>query len=143
VNTGTVKNDAIVAAVKNVFGDGSCFHRIRLDKDDKDYVVYGWIGEVDGVKIGIVAATKTPRWADSAYFILNKGDFDKLVAGDRIDQAFVVTAKIDQFGTFTFVDMIKAHELAAILVNVKPRTGGALGDYYRVDGHFSNDGEGF
>jgi hypothetical protein len=130
-------DDAITAAVRNVFNDNSAFYRI-----DNNNVVYGWVGEIEGKKIGIAVATKSQRFASSTDHILNKNDLDQLIAAldaGRRDQAFVVSANINQSGKFTFVSMIEARELAAILANVTPRSG-PLGEFFLVKPHFTSEG---
>jgi hypothetical protein len=131
-NTGMMT--AAIKAVKDMFPDG--FRRVG-----KDIAVYGWVIEVDGIRIGVIAATKTPRYADSIYFILNKRDLDKLLAGESIDVALVITATVDKSGKWTVVDVIEAHELTATLANVEPRTGGKLGDFYLLTAHFETEEE--
>jgi hypothetical protein len=126
-------NDAIMAAVKNVFTDPR-FHHVAG-------TVYGFRGNIDGKKVGVVAATKSQRFADSVHHVLNKSDFDSVIAGyeanpKRIDYAFVVSAEGQ-----SVVDVIQAPELAVTLKNVTPLPG-RLGEFYLVNPHFT-DGEGF
>jgi hypothetical protein len=130
--------DAITAAVFNVFTDPR-FKRLKSR-------VYGYVGVIDGKRIGVVAATKSQRFANSADHVLNKSDFDHLIAAldaSRRDEAYVVSAETDQSGNMTVIDAIEARELAAILANVKPRIGGLLGDFYLVNPHFTTEEEDF
>jgi hypothetical protein len=136
-----ITNDAIATAVRNIFFPDSLFERVRNS-------VYGYKGLIDGKKVGVVAATKSHRFTDSPHHLLNKNDFDKLIAAlddepARLDQGFVVSANIDNSGKPTFVDAIEARELAATLANVTPRSGGPLGDFWLVNSHFTTDEEDF
>lgn len=128
--------DAITAAVFNVFTDP----RFKRKKNR----VYGWVGEIEGKKIGVVAATKSQRFADSTDHILNKNDLDRLIAGldaGRLDEAYVVSAETDQSGKLMVIAAIEARELVATLA--KPRIGGQLGDFYLVNPYFTTEEEDF
>jgi hypothetical protein len=89
---------------------------------------YRYVGEIDGKKIGVVLATKSPSYFDYA---LNKPDLDRVIAGKRagrLDEAIVVKAKIG-VGIPQYHDQIDAEQQATELVNVMPRSG-AYGEFF-------------
>jgi hypothetical protein len=125
------------APVDKVFTD-SRFHRIGS-------AVYGWVGKIDGERIGVVVATKSQRFANSTDYLLNKDDFDRLVAAlnaGRLDEAWVVCAKIDQSGKLTFISAIETKFFFDTLANM-PRRSGRLGDFYLVNEEFTTEEEDF
>jgi hypothetical protein len=134
--TGTV-TDAILAAVRNPFPDPRFSH--------VPGTVYGFVARIDGKKVGVVAATKSQRFAGSTHHVLNKADLESVVAGQeagRLDWAFVVTAEVNQAGKMAVIDVILAQHLAANLKNVPPLTG-RLGEFWLLHHNFLTDGEGF
>ncbi len=79
-------------------------------------------GEIDGTRVGVVLATRSQRFDN---FALNKGDFDRLIAGLRegkIDQAYVVQARSNGFGAMVYAAYIKAEQLAEMLNGHPPMT---------------------
>jgi hypothetical protein len=95
---------------------------------------YRHYGEIDGVKIGVVLATKNPRFDNWA---LNQTDFYRVIAGlrdGRIDEAYVVAAKVNSVGVPRYCDQIEAEELHRKLANEEPRIG-AYGAFYVIGAH--------
>ena len=92
---------------------------------------YRLFGEIDGVKVGVVLATKTPRYE---LFALNRGDFERLLAGKsagKLDQAFVVLAKINGLGAATYWDHTSAEQMHDIVKGLRPRNG-AFGEFWTL-----------
>jgi hypothetical protein len=121
-------DDVIVAAVRNVF----------TDPHFSSVGILGYRAEIDGVIVGVVAATKSQQFADSLYHVLNKPRFDKLLEGlnaGRLHRAYVVTTALTQSGRFTG-SIIEARELAEMLRNETPRIG-RYGDFYLVPSDFN------
>jgi hypothetical protein len=93
---------------------------IFTDSRFRDLSRYRLFGNIDGVKIGVVLATRSPRYDN---FALNKGDMDRLLAGKRdgkIDQAFVVMAKVNGVNAVTYCDCIEAEQLHEKLKGLRP-----------------------
>src|SRR5262249_13865449 len=108
--------------IRNIFADGVFkeFHRYRL------------YGEVNGARIGVVLATRTPRFST---FALNKFDFDRLIAAKqdgRLDSAFVVMAAIDASGARTYCEHHAAEHFNATVVANRPLHHGQFGDFYAL-----------
>ena len=125
--------DAILAAVRNMF----TAHFTPVPG-----TVYGFRGIIEGKKIGVVLATKTPKYAKSRHHILNKDTFDNLVEGydaKRLDYAIAVTAKVVD-GKWAVVNVIEAHELAATLANVEPGSSD-MGGFFLLDENFATEQE--
>ena len=92
---------------------------------------YRYFGEIDGAKIGVVLATKNQRFDNWA---LNKPDFDRVIAGKRdgrINEAYVVAAKVNGVGIPLYCDQIEAEELLRKLANEVPRVG-SFGEFYVI-----------
>jgi hypothetical protein len=105
--------------------------KIFSDDRFRPFGQYRYYGEVDGSKIGVVLATCSPRFDN---FALNKADLDRLVDGKRegrIDQAFVVQARVNGYGAPAFHAVIDAEELAVALKNVPP-VNGQFGPFFVV-----------
>jgi hypothetical protein len=91
-------------------------------------------GKIDDVKIGVVLATKNPRFDN---WTLNKPDNDRLIAGIRegkIDEAWVVAAKVNGTSMPVYCDQIEAEELHRRLANEEPRIG-VFGEFYVIPPH--------
>jgi hypothetical protein len=126
--------DAIIAAaVKNVFTD-SRFRRIKN-------AVYGFRGEIDGRKIGVVIATKSRRFASSMDHALNKSDLELLIG--RLDTGYVVTAATDVAGNLIFVAAIEARKLVADILIGRTPLSGRLGEFFLVSPNFTSTEEEF
>jgi hypothetical protein len=89
---------------------------------DRRFRPSGWCkywAEINGRKIGVVLATKSPQYDDCA---LNKAGFDRLLAAKRegrIDVAVVVAARVNgRLSPPEFIAAIDADELAEKLNNV-------------------------
>jgi hypothetical protein len=96
---------------------------------------YRLYGEIDGVRVGIALATRTPRYDN---FALNKGDLERLLTGvreGRIDRAFVVQASVNGLNAMTFVASIEAAELEKMLNGVRPLTG-RFGEFFVLPAQF-------
>jgi hypothetical protein len=93
---------------------------------------YRLFANIDGIKIGVVLATKSPRYDN---FALNKTDMERLLAGKRngkIDQAFVVMARVSDIGALlTYVDWIEAERLHDMLKGMRPRNG-VFGEFWTL-----------
>jgi hypothetical protein len=91
---------------------------------------YKYVGQIDGQKIGVVLATRSPSFPTHA---LNKGDLDRLraaKANGKIAAAFVVAAKLNgSYGVPTFCCAHDAEEVAAALANQTPMVG-RFGEFY-------------
>jgi hypothetical protein len=77
---------------------------------------------IGGARVGVVLATKKPPFANYA---VNKVDFDRLLAGKsvgKIDQAFVVFARINDLG-MTYVGHVEADHMHGIVQAMRPRNG--------------------
>jgi hypothetical protein len=95
---------------------------------------YRHYGEIDGVKIAVVLATKNPSFDNWA---LNKPDFDRGISGKRdgrVDEAYVVAAKVNGVGVPKYCDQIEAEELLLKLANEEPRIG-RYGEFYVIGSH--------
>jgi hypothetical protein len=96
----------------------------------REFRPYRWYGEIDGIKVGVVAATRKAGFDTHA---LNKSDLELLIAAKRegkVDQAFVVAANIDGFNNLAFVDFADAENLfATLLQRLRPRIG-ARGEFW-------------
>jgi hypothetical protein len=127
-----------IAAVRNVFTDAR-FHRIKN-------AVYGFRGEIDGTRVGVVVASKSLRFASSSDHVLNKSDLDRLIAAldaNRLDAGFVVTAATDSNGNLTFVSEIEARKLKTEILNGRTTLSGKLGEFYLVSPKFTSSEEDF
>jgi hypothetical protein len=85
--------------------------------------LYRWVGTIDGVKIGIVLATRNPSFRTHA---LNRGDTESLLAAKRdgkVHEAWIVAATFAGNGGYTYVDAFEAAELHDKLVNQPARVG--------------------
>jgi hypothetical protein len=92
---------------------------------------YRYYGEIDGVKIAVVLATKNPSFDNWA---LNKPDYDRAIAGKhdgRVDEAYVVAAKVNGAGVPQYCDQIDAEELRLKLANEVPRVG-RFGEFFVI-----------
>jgi hypothetical protein len=88
-----------------------------------------YLGEDDGKKIGVVLATKSAGYDSPA---LNKQEFDggrRAKRDGRIDEFYVVAAKVNGVATPKYLDHIEAEQLAAKLANETPRVG-RFGEFY-------------
>jgi hypothetical protein len=99
----------------NMFND-SRFHR---------YEKYRRYAELDGIKAGVVIASRNPPYTTN--FVLNKSDNDRLMAAKRsgpLHKAFIVEAIIEKDGTMTFVASFNAEQFnAEMLPNLSLRPG--------------------
>ena len=130
--------DGVTAAVRNVFTDAR-FHRIKN-------AVYGYRGEIDGTRVGIVVASKSQRFASSTDHVLNKGDFDRLNAAldaNRLDAGFVVTATSDSTGNLAFIAEIEARKLKSEILTGRTPLSGKLGEFFLVSPNFTSTEEDF
>jgi hypothetical protein len=78
---------------------------------------------IDGVKVGVVLATKSP---DYDCFALNKPDIDRLLAGKhtgKLDAAYVVWTRISSLKVKSYCDWVEAEELQEKLKGRSPLTG--------------------
>ena len=89
-----------------------------------------WYGVIDGIKVGIALATRTPGYAT---FALNNPDMERLLAAKRdgkIDAAFVVAAHTDRLNTHTYAGFRDAEVLhETVLQKLMPKKG-AHGDFW-------------
>jgi hypothetical protein len=99
---------------------------------DTSFTKYGprkYLAEIDGRRIGVLLATKNSGFDT---FALNKAEFDHLLAAKlagRIDEAFVVAAKINGSTPPSYCGEIDAELLEGSLKRFTPRIG-SLGDFY-------------
>ena len=97
---------------------------------------YRYSATIDGVKIGVVLATKSQNYNN---FALNKADLDRVIAGvsdGRLDAGYVVAATVNVTGSMEFVDQISADILADQLKGETPRTG-KFGEFYLIPPHIA------
>jgi hypothetical protein len=119
-------NDAlnVEALLQNMFSDGR-FRRTRQ---------WCWSAVIDGVRIGVVAATKNPPGGFYT-FIANQRDLESLLAAKssgRVDHAWVVAASTNGDGTFLFVDAFDAFEVHDKLKD-QPTRMGRNGPFWIID----------
>ena len=129
---------SVTAAARNVFTDAR-FRRIKN-------AVYGFRGEIDGTRVGVVAATKSQRFASSTDHVLNKSDLERLIAAldaNRLDVGFVVTAASDSTGNLGFIAEIEARKLKSEILTGRTPLSGKLGEFYLVSPNFTNSEEEF
>jgi hypothetical protein len=98
---------------------------------------YRLVGEVDGVRVGVVLATMN---ANFPTFALNKGDLDRLVEAKRrgkLDVGFVVGARAEKSGerTYQYQGSMAADEVVERLRDVTLREG-RLGPFYPLPSSF-------
>jgi hypothetical protein len=90
------------------------------------YGKYRAYAEIDGVKGGVVLATKKPPFAS---FALDKDSIDRLLAGKRsgkVDVAYVVKALASASGAMTYCDAVDAEEFyASVVQSLYPRNSAA------------------
>jgi hypothetical protein len=99
--------------LSKIFEDGR-FKRIGSRK---------YLGEVDDKRIGVVLATKNAGYDTCA---LNETEFDGVrhaKSKGRLDETYVVAAKVNGVGVPKYLDQIDAEQLAAKLANEVPRVG--------------------
>lgn len=115
--------------LSNMFSDPR-FHLIGRNR-------YG--GKIDGSRIGSVLATRSPPYDQ---FALNRGDNENLLAakrGGKIDQAFIVAAKLNGVGPPEYCAAVEAEEFQPVLAG-KPTRPGRFGDFWTLYlSEFSDD----
>ena len=112
---------------------------IFADTRFREFGRYRLFGEIDGRKVGVVLATRSPRFDNYA---LNKADFERLIAGRRdgkIDCAFVVFAKVNGNAARVYCEHIDAAEMSEKLKGVSLRNG-EFGAFYVLPVNFTSAG---
>jgi hypothetical protein len=102
----------IPMSVVTMFTDSTNWNRVDL------YIYHNSVE-----KIGVVLATKSPNW-DS--FALNKKELERVIAGKRkgkIDEAYVVAARVNGSGPLTYQDAELAEVIATRLEERLPIAG--------------------
>jgi|SRR5215471_1380971 len=94
-----------------------------------------WLGyiAVDGVKIGVVAATLNPGYFEHA---LNKDSEERLLASKskgKMDEAYTVFASLDKLYRHTYTGHRDAEELhqKILAMGLQPRAG-RFGEFYTL-----------
>jgi hypothetical protein len=99
------------------------------DRRFRQFKKFRWYGEVDGARVGVVVANKSPQYTSYA---LNKGDFDGLLAAKRsvkVDLAFIVAV-----ANGSFIAHHDAEEYAERLRDLTPRSG-QFGEFWTLTEH--------
>lgn len=133
VNTNGIAPETVKTAVE------SALPGIFADQRWRMVGRYKFIGEVDGVRAAVVLATRSPGYDTYA---LNKGDFDRLLAGKRggkVDAAYVVITEINALGARTYRGDMEAERLGEMLKGVPPRDG-RFGAFYTLPPSILTDG---
>jgi hypothetical protein len=84
---------------------------------------YKYLGDIDGVRVGVVLITKNDRFET---FACNKGDLERLLdalRAGRVDRAFAVWARVgDGLGHPTYVKHDEAEPVHGMMVEkLRPR----------------------
>jgi hypothetical protein len=92
-----------------------------------------WYVVIDGVKIGVVAATLNPGYFEHA---LNKESIERVLAGltnGKADEGFVVFAVSNGFWQFEYQGHADAKELhqKIVAMGLQPRSG-RFGEFYSL-----------
>jgi hypothetical protein len=112
---------------------------IFSDPRFREFGRYRLFAEIEGVRFGVVLATRSPRYDN---FALNKTDLERLIAGKRegkVDQAFVVMARVNTANAMAYCDSIDAEKLHEALQGLRPRTG-SWGDFWVLPPNFTTAG---
>jgi hypothetical protein len=99
---------------------------------------YTWKGNVNAMKLGIVASTKAPRFVNYA---LGKDGFDRVITAQRkniIDLGLVVFADADEVMRFTFISAFSAIELQPRLEALPTRMGN-FGEFWVLPPGWARD----
>lgn len=108
-----------------------CLRTMFKDRGWKMVGRYRYMGEIDGAKIGVVLATMSPSYDR---FALNKKDNESLLQAKhdgKVDQAFVVAAKLNGSGPPEYCTAVDAEEFQAVLARQTPRPG-RFGDFWTL-----------
>jgi hypothetical protein len=91
-----------------------------------------WYAEIEGMKVGVVLATRNPGYAT---FALNKNDVDRLLAGKRsgkLDHAFLVGTSVDPLNNHVYCNFKDAASFyEQELTKLRPRDG-KYGDFWTL-----------
>jgi hypothetical protein len=93
----------------------------------RQFKKFRWYGEIDGARVGVAVANKSPQYTTYA---LNKGHVEGLLAAKRsgkVDRAFIVAVAGGAF--VTHHDAEEYH--AGLLANLQPRTG-QFGEFWSL-----------
>ena len=106
---------------------------IFTDERFQQFGKFRWHAVINGVKVGVVLATRTPPYDG---FALNTTDCDRLLAAKRdgrIDLAFVVKTAIDpKTGAMTFCDSFDVEQLETAVLTTLPLRIGKHGPFWVV-----------
>lgn len=87
--------------------------------------------ELDGIKAGVVIASRNPPYTTN--FVLNKSDNDRLMAAKlsgRLHKAFIVEAIVEKDGAMTFVASFDVEKLNAEVLPNLPLRPGIFGPFW-------------
>jgi hypothetical protein len=105
-------SDNVREAVAKMFG-GKPWHHIRR---------FEWFGNIDGTKVAVVVATMK---GDFTNYALGKDGRDRVydaVKDGKVDVGFLVLAKVDTVGAYTFVDAFNIVEVYDKIERLPTRT---------------------
>src|SRR6516225_57465 len=105
----------------------SILSRMFGDARFRQFKKFRWLGEVDGERVGVAVANKSPQYTTYA---LNKAHVEGLLAAKRsgkVDRAFIVAVAGGAF--VTHHDAEEYH--AGLLANLQPRTG-QFGEFWSL-----------
>ena|SRR5215472_15955051 len=100
------------------------------DSRFREFKKFCYIGNVDGAKLGVVLATKTPKYDN---FALGKASVERMMASKRsgkLTEAFVVAASVDISGVPTFVAFREAEEFYTTLLRKRSPRGSEYGEFW-------------
>lgn len=96
----------------------------------REFKKFCYVGNVEGAKIGVVLATKTPKYDN---FALGKVSVERMIASKqsgKLTAAFVVAARVNADGVLIFVTSREAEEFYTTLLRKRQPRGSEYGEFW-------------